>query len=165
MQLLCQKLKKIGLALRACHRFLDSFTTRDQQKLRTCLLVNSPVLPGPCLTVLDSAAGLPCAAARVFECPPGAVGYRERSVCAALIVTLRDFAASLPVPRPGFCPPGAGGMLSAPWPLRAAMAPWSPVTVGPPWPFGALCAGQSSVDPILAGVPYGVGCGSAVGPP
>ena len=34
-----------------------------------------------CLTVLDSAAGLPCAAARVFECPPGAVGYRESSVC------------------------------------------------------------------------------------
>ena len=32
-------------------------------------------------TVLDSAAGLPCAAARVFECPPGAVGYRESSVC------------------------------------------------------------------------------------
>ena len=30
------------------------------------------------------------------------------------------------------------------------------MTVGPPWPFGALCAGQSSVDPILAGVPYGV---------
>ena len=36
----------------------------------------------------------------------------------------------------------------APWPLRAAMAPWSPVTVGPPWPFGALCAGQSSVNPL-----------------
>ena len=27
--------------------------------------------------------------------------------------------------------------LSAPWPLRAAMAPRSPVAVVPPWPFGA----------------------------
>ena len=35
-------------SLRLKKDMLDSFTTRDQQKLRACLLVNSPVLPGPC---------------------------------------------------------------------------------------------------------------------
>ena len=63
-----------------------------------------------------------------------------------------------PVPRPGFLnvPRVRLGIVKAvcvfpaPWPLRAAMAPWSPVTVGPPWPFGALCAGQSSVNHVVA---------------
>ena len=66
------------------------------------------------------------------------------------------YGGSLPRLPPVFRAYASIHRFSAPWPLRAAMAPWSPVTVGPPWPFGALCAGQSSVDPILAGVPYGV---------
>ena len=33
---------------RACNRFLIGLTTRDQQKLRTCLLQGSLALPGPC---------------------------------------------------------------------------------------------------------------------
>jgi hypothetical protein len=113
------------------HQF--SAPPRDQQKLRPCLLVNSPALPGPCANCLSAWQ------------------------CLAVL-------PACPVPRPGFLnvPRVRLGIVKAvcvfpaPWPLRAAMAPWSPVTVGPPWPFGALCAGQSSVDPILAGVPYGV---------
>ena len=89
----------------------------------------------------------------------GPSGHKPRISCQCLAVL-----PACPVPRPGVLnvPRVRLGIVKAvcvfpaPWPLRAAMAPWSPVTVGPPWPFGALCAGQSSVDPILAGVPYGV---------
>ena len=62
--LTCQRRKKrtefhfFSLFFRSAHflfyRFLDSFTTRDQQKLRPCLLVNSPVLPGPCADCLSA---------------------------------------------------------------------------------------------------------------
>ena len=59
------------------------------------------------MTVLDSAAGLPCAAARVFECPPGAVGYREsfpapwplRAAMGPLVSRDRGAAMALRGPR------------------------------------------------------------------
>ena len=50
------------------------------------------------MTVLDSAAGLPCAAARVFECAPGAVGYRESSVCVNTPLNRRSDARGGTVP-------------------------------------------------------------------